>query len=90
MAKFLIIGQWAHFPNIHPAEANNPILFWWEAMIFFGVGACFLLLSVIDMWTFIFHPFQVNCVIGLSSKKEDDQRKILNMSNNNFASVITN
>ena len=76
MAKFLFIKEWALFPNIHPAEPQNPYLFWQQAMIYFGVGACFLAISVLDIWTFIFHPFQVNCLIGLSSKKEDDQRKL--------------
>jgi hypothetical protein len=72
MAKFLILRQWTFFPNIHLAEPSHPILFWQQAMIFFGVGACFLAVSFIDLWAFVFHPFQVNCLIGLSSKKADD------------------
>jgi pantothenate kinase len=41
--------------------------------LFIIVAALFLVLSLIDKWTFIFHPFLLAIVVDLDEKTEQDR-----------------
>ena len=57
--------------------------------MFFAIGGIFIILAIIDNWLFVFHPFLVNVVIDLKSKRKEDRIKLRSMAENNFESVIT-
>lgn len=37
------------------------------------VASCFILLSVVDAYAFVFHPFEVAIVVDLEEKTEHDR-----------------
>jgi hypothetical protein len=91
MSKFYFLDIWEYFPNIHLAEKSDGsgTVLLKQAYMFFVLGGIFIIFGIIDNWAFVFHPFLVNVVIDLKSKRKEDRRDLSNLADTNFESIIT-
>lgn len=57
--------------------------------MFFILGLIFIIFAIVDNWAFVFHPFLVNVVIDLRSKRKEDRKAISALADTNFESILT-
>ena len=44
-----------------------------DAYLFGVIGAVFILLSILDVFAFVYHPFQTNVIVDFRDKREQDK-----------------